>query len=84
MDDLPEVRLIRADGHASRGETKFAGKPTFIWEEVQEQCCEQPMALLGQFDQLDFPEVVLPCRMIVYVFICRTCGALSLSSNVSR
>jgi hypothetical protein len=73
MSELPEVKLLRADGRATVGETKLGGKPTFLCGEFQEECCGQPMVLLGQFDELDFPEADLSGRMIAYVFVCQKC-----------
>ena len=73
MDELPEVRLIRADGRPTHGATKFGGMATFVCGEFKEECCGQRMVLLGQFDELDFPDAILPDRMVVYVFICLKC-----------
>ena len=76
MHELPEVKLVRVYGGPTRGETKFGGKPTFLCGEFKEECCGQPMVLLGQFDELDFPEARLPGRMMAYVFICPKCYAI--------
>jgi hypothetical protein len=82
MDGLPEVKLVRADGRPSRGETKFGGRPTFLCGEIIEECCGRPMELLGQFDELDFTEAKLPGRMMAYVFICTTCYAIRSACSV--
>jgi hypothetical protein len=76
VDQLPEIKLIRADGRPTRGETKLGGQGTFLCGKFNEECCGQPMMLLGQFDELDFPEANLLGRMIVYVFICPKCNSL--------
>jgi hypothetical protein len=79
--ELPEVKLIRADGKPCSGESKFGGRPPWLCGEFKEECCGQPMVLLGQFDELDFPEAELPGRMMAYVFICRKCYGLWLGCS---
>ena len=69
MEELPEIKLIRANGSQTRGETRFGGKPTVICGEFNEECCGQRMVLLAQLDELDFPEAKLPGRLMVYLFI---------------
>jgi hypothetical protein len=84
MDQLPEIKLTRADGSQTRGETKLGGKATFLCGEFKEECCGQPMALLGQFDELDFPEANLLERMIVHVFNCLKCNVIWSACSVSE
>lgn len=83
MNELPEIKLLRTDGLARGGITKFGGKATFLCGEFNEECCGEKMALLGQFDELDFPEAELPGRMIAYVFICRKCFAIWSACSAS-
>jgi hypothetical protein len=82
MNELPEIKLSRADGR-SRGETKLGGKATFLCGKYSEECCGQPMVLLGQFDELDFPEAELPGRMVACVFICRNCCVITCACSAS-
>jgi hypothetical protein len=81
MEDLPEVRLIRADGRVMGGDTKWGGRPTLVCGDVHDECCGQAMALLGQFDAIDYPEMDWPGRALVYVFVCTKCFAFSLIAN---
>ena len=81
MDELPETRLVREDRRQVGGETKLGGRPTFLCGEFTEECCSEPMVLLGQFDELDFPEAELPDRMIAYVLICRKCQVITCAAS---
>lgn len=82
MSELPEVKLARVDGRG-RGETKLGGKATFLCGNYTGECCGQPMVLLGQFDELDFPEAELPGRMVACVFICRKCYVITCACTAS-
>ncbi len=81
MESFSEVRLVRHDDRRVVGETKFGGEPMFFCGEIVEECCGQRMSLLGQFDELDFPEAGLPGRMIAYIFICRQCYAVTCAAS---
>ena len=77
MDELPEVRLIAADGRGVFRDTKFGGKPTFIQGDHTPECCGRRMVLLAQLDGLDYPEANLPDSALVYVFLCPQCFDVS-------
>jgi hypothetical protein len=77
MNDLPEVKLLPADGREVSGDTKFGGKPQFIQSHNTPECCCQPMALLVQVDGLDFPEAGLPDSSLAYLYVCRQCFQVS-------
>lgn len=83
MEQLPEIKLVRADGRRTGGATKLGGTATFLCGEFNEICCGQPMVLLGQFDERDFPEANLLGRMIVYVFICPKCNVIWSACSAS-
>ncbi len=77
MNELPEVKLIPADGREISGATKFGGKPTFIQGDHTPECCGARMALLAQLDGLDYPEAELPDSALVYLFLCNQCFGVS-------
>jgi hypothetical protein len=77
VEELPEVKLVAADGRGMSGDTKFGGKPTFIQRDSTPECCGQPMVLLAQLDGFDYPEAALPDSALVYVFLCRRCFEVS-------
>lgn len=77
MDELPEVKLVAANGRGSSGETKFGGKPTWIQGDYTPECCDQKMVLLAQLDGLDYREAELPDSALVYVFLCPKCFDVS-------
>jgi hypothetical protein len=65
MEELPEVKLVPADGREASGDTKFGGKPTFIQGDYTPECCGNRMALLAQLDELDYLEADLPDSSLV-------------------
>jgi hypothetical protein len=71
-DELPEVKLLFADGRASNGATQLGGRPTMTHPRTPE-CCGRPMALFAQLDSLDYPEADLPDAGLVLVWLCRQC-----------
>ncbi|MFO0850048.1 MAG: hypothetical protein U0871_16060 [Gemmataceae bacterium] len=73
MADLPEVKLIPADGRSATGDTKFGGRATFIQGDFTPDCCGKRMALLAQLDGLDYPEAELPDCALIYVYFCSQC-----------
>jgi hypothetical protein len=77
MDELPEVKLMPADGREASGETKLGGEATFIQGDYTPECCGGRMVLLAQLDGLDYPEARLPGSALVYVFLCRKCFGVS-------
>jgi hypothetical protein len=77
MHELPEVKLVPADGRDVPGETKFGGRPTIIQGHRPPECCGVTMQLFVQVDGLDFPEAELPDSALVYLYLCRQCFGVS-------
>lgn len=73
MEELPEIKLVPADGRSVSGDTKLGGRATFIQGDHTPECCGRRMILLAQLDGLDYPEAQLPDSALVYIFFCRQC-----------
>jgi hypothetical protein len=73
MNELPEVKLVPADGRGGSGGTKLGGEADFIQGDYTPDCCGKRMVLLAQLDGLDYPEARLPDSALVYVFLCKQC-----------
>jgi hypothetical protein len=77
MGELPELKLLPADGREVSGASQLGGRATFIQGDHTPVCCGRPMSLLAQLDGLDYPEAQLPDSALVYVFLCRQCFDVS-------
>ena len=77
MGQLPELKLLPADGRPASGETKLGGKPQWVQGDHTPECCGSRMVLLAQIDGLDFPEAKLPDSALVYTFLCPQCFGVS-------
>lgn len=71
-DELPELKLLPADGRTPTGATQFGGRPVLTHPSPPE-CCGRAMALFAQLDGLDYPEADLPDAGVVLVYLCRQC-----------
>ncbi|MGL6075848.1 MAG: hypothetical protein ACRC8S_16960 [Fimbriiglobus sp.] len=77
-EELPEVKLLPADGRTTTGATQFGGQPILIYPSPPE-CCEETMTLFAQLDGLDYPEADLPDAGVVLVYLCRECYGVHAS-----
>ena len=76
--ELPELKLLPADGRTSSGATQFGGKPV-LTHSFPPKCCERVMTLFAQLDSLDYEEAELPDAGVVLVYLCQQCKGVQAS-----